>query len=166
MEIALRETAEDDLTFVLGSERAPGATEFVGQWPRERHLEAIQRTDEDHLIIVGGASERLGFVILQGVGGPHNSLEVRRIVVHRPGAGIGRRALSLVVDRAFEKHKAHRVWLDTFTGNNRAQRAYAAAGFIREGVLREAFLKNDRYESLVIMSILRSEWRPAPPLQT
>jgi RimJ/RimL family protein N-acetyltransferase len=56
------------------------------------------------------------------------------------------------------RHAAHRVWLDTFTWNERAQRAYAAAGFVWEGVLREALLKNGRFESLVVMSVLRSEW--------
>lgn len=162
MEIVLRETTEDDLEFVLDAERAPGAAHLVGQWPRHRHLEAIARSDEDHLIVVGSGG-RLGFAILQGIDGPHNSVEVRRIVVNRPGEGIGRRALSLVVDRAFVKHEAHRVWLDTFTGNERAQRSYAATGFVREGILREALLKNGRYESLVVMSILRSEWTAASP---
>jgi diamine N-acetyltransferase len=158
VEITVRETAADDLEFVLSAERAPEAVALVGQWTRERHLDAIARRDEEHLTIVG-AGVQLGFAILQGIGGPNDSIEVRRIVVVRRGEGIGRRALALVVDRAFAVHGANRVWLDTFTGNERAQRAYAAAGFVGEGVLREALLKNGRYESLVVMSILRSEWR-------
>ena len=81
-------------------------------------------------------------------------------MVTRRGEGVGRTALRLIVDRAFVAHDAHRVWLDTFTGNERAQRAYEAAGFVREGVLREALLKNGRFESLVVLSVLRGEWTP------
>jgi RimJ/RimL family protein N-acetyltransferase len=56
---------------------------------------------------------------------------------------------------------SHRVWLDTFTWNHRAQRAYLAAGFVREGVLRDALRKKGRFESLIVMSILRPEWEAA-----
>jgi diamine N-acetyltransferase len=79
-------------------------------------------------------------------------------VVEPRGGGLGQRALELIVDRAFTRHRAHRVWLDTFTWNERARRAYAGAGFVYEGVLREALLKNGRFESLVVMSIIRPEW--------
>ena len=44
------------------------------------------------------------------------------------------------------------------TWNERAQRAYAAAGFVREGVLREVLYMNGRLESLVVMSVLKAEW--------
>jgi hypothetical protein len=40
-----------------------------------------------------------------------------------------------------------------------AQRAYAAAGFVHEGVLREVLYINGRFESLVVMSVLRAEWK-------
>jgi len=157
MRIGLRETIEADLDFVIRAEREEEAARLVGQWSRQRHREALGRDDEEHLLIVVD-EQPAGFALLQGVGGENRSIEIRRIVVNERGRGLGRRALELIVDRAFTRHRAHRVWLDTFTWNERAEHAYAAAGFVKEGVLREALLKNGRFESLVVMSVLRGEW--------
>jgi diamine N-acetyltransferase len=156
VDVAVRETTEGDLDFVLALETEPEAARLVGQWTRDRHREAIGRADEEHLLILAGEN-RVGYALLQGVGDPNRSIEIRRIVVGPRGA-IGRRALRLIVDRSFRRHAAHRVWLDTFPWNERARRAYAAAGFVREGTLRDVLLKNGRFESLVVMSILRPEW--------
>jgi diamine N-acetyltransferase len=161
MAIRIREAGEADLDFVIAAENEPRAAPLVGQWSRGRHRESIARADEEHLLILDDG-EPVGFALLQGLGGENRSIEIRRIVVNRPGQGLGRRALALILDRAFADHGAHRVWLNTFTWNERAQRAYAAAGFVREGVLRDALVKDGRFESLVVMSILRPEWGQDP----
>ena len=85
-------------------------------------------------------------------------MELRRIVATRRGEGLGRRALGLVLQHGFEVLGAHRIWLDVMVENARAQRAYAAAGFVREGVLRDALRVGDEYRSLVVMSVLAHEW--------
>jgi RimJ/RimL family protein N-acetyltransferase len=79
-------------------------------------------------------------------------------VIADRGRGIGRRALRLVLDRAFGELGAHRVWLDVKPHNERALRAYRAVGFVHEGVLRDALLTDGAYESLAIMSVLEHEW--------
>jgi hypothetical protein len=55
VDVAIRETTEDDLDFVLASESAPEAAPLVGQWSRERHREAIGGPDEEHLLILEGS---------------------------------------------------------------------------------------------------------------
>jgi diamine N-acetyltransferase len=157
VEISIREGTEADLDFVIAAEREPEAAPLLGQWSRERHLEALCSASEEHLVVIGD-DRPVGFALLQGLDDTHRSIEIMRFTVTRRGEGLGRRALALIVDRVFEHHGAHRVWLDTFPRNERAQRAYAATGFVHEGVLRECRFKNGRFESLVIMSILRSEW--------
>ena len=74
------------------------------------------------------------------------------------GRGLGREALELVLDHAFGELGAHRVWLDVKVDNERARRACAAAGFVDEGVLRDALLTGGRVESLAVLSILEHEW--------
>lgn len=158
MAIELRATTESDLDFVLASEADPDVAPFITRWSRERHREAIASADEEHLMVTDdGASA--GFALLTGLSGEQDSIEIRRVVVTPRGEGLGRRALAAIVTRAIEKQGAHRVWLDTMVPNLRAQRAYAAAGFVREGVLRDAWREGDRRESLVVMSILAPEWR-------
>jgi diamine N-acetyltransferase len=99
----------------------------------------------------------VGFVLLAGLTNENRSVGLRRIVVEPAGRGLGRAALALVLDHAFDGLGAHRVWLDVKVDNARARRAYEAVGFVAEGVLRDALLTDGRYESLVVMSVLAHE---------
>ena len=157
MALDLRPTADSELDFVLELEADPDVSPFISPATRERHAEAISDPDQEHLLVTDDG-EPVGFALLAGIENPHRSLEVRRIGVVTRGKGVGRRALALIVDRAFERWSPRRVWLDVIDHNERAQRAYEAAGFVREGVLRESLRIGDRYESMVIMSVLMSEW--------
>ncbi|MCQ4921708.1 GNAT family N-acetyltransferase [Tissierella carlieri] len=66
--------------------------------------------------------------------------------------------MKLVKEIAFEQLKAHRLWPDVKTKNQRTQNLYKSEGFIEEGILRECILYNDSYESLVVMLILKNEY--------
>ncbi len=63
------------------------------------------------------------------------------------------------VDSSFEVLKLHRLSLDVFSFNVRAEKCYLKAGFKREGVLRDAVLNGDEYADDILMSILEDEWR-------
>ena len=99
----------------------------------------------------------VGFVLLAGLANPHRCVELRRIVVSPAGHGLGRVGLALTIDHVFDRLHAHRLWLDVKVDNHRAQRAYERAGFIREGVLRDALLVDGTYVSLIVMSIIAPE---------
>ena len=155
----LRPATEADLAFVLDAEADLEAAPFINQWSADRHRQAIGVADEEALIVVDG-DERVGFVLLAGLEDSNRVIELRRIVVIRRSEGIGRRTLSLVLERAFGELGAHRVWLDVKPHNERARRAYAAVGFVEEGVMRDcARTPEGEYESLVLMSMLEPEWR-------
>lgn len=156
--LAIRPTEERDLAFVLAAQDDPEAAAMITPRPRERHLAAIADPGEAHLVIER-AGELVGYALISGLAGRHRNAEIRTLVVTRPGEGIGRGALALILERLFGERGMHRVWLDAIAGNDRAQRAYAAAGFVREGEMREAWRREDgRFESLVLMSILEHEW--------
>jgi diamine N-acetyltransferase len=157
MTLILRETTAEDLDFVLAAEADPDASPFVIRWSREQHERALSDADQAHLLVASGDAA-VGFVLLAGLENEHRSVELRRIVVATKGRGLGREALALVLDHAFGPLGAHRVWLDVKVHNERARRAYAAVGFVEEGVLREALLSDGTYESLAVMSILDREW--------
>jgi len=161
--IELRDATEEDLDFVIACQSDPDAAPYIAQPSREQLRGEIAAADTE-LLLISEDGEPIGFALVGGLTSPHDSVEIRRMAVTRRGEGVGRRALAALVDRAFERHGAHRVWLDVITDNERAQRAYEAVGFVREGVLREAWRKGERRESLVVMSILAPEWsaRPAP----
>ncbi|OFS74691.1 GNAT family acetyltransferase [Lactobacillus sp. HMSC08B12] len=53
----------------------------------------------------------------------------------------------------------HRLELDVFSFNPRAQKAYLRAGFKREGVLRDAVFDRGKYADDILMAILEDDWR-------
>lgn len=75
------------------------------------------------------------------------------------GRGIGTWAVEATRDFAFAVLKLHRLELDVFSFNHRAERAYEKAGFRREGVLRDAVMDGGEYADDILMAILEDEWR-------
>lgn len=160
--VRLRSTTLEDLDFVLAAEQDPENRPFIIPWSREQHTVTLTDPDLAHRIIYrvpqGGP---VGFVILAGLTNPHRSIEFRRIVVTAKRQGLGRAAVRLVKHFAFAEQGAHRLWLDVKDHNHRARRLYEAEGFVVEGVLRECLKGDAGFESLVIMSMLSSEYREA-----
>jgi diamine N-acetyltransferase len=159
MNIRLVGTRENDLDFVLSAEQSAENRPFVTAWTREQHLGALSNKDLCPLIIENITDDsRVGYIILAGLADTNRSIEFRRIVVTEKGKGYGREALRLVKKMAFQELKAHRLWLDVKEHNVRARHLYDSEGFVAEGVLRECIKGEVGFESLVVMSMLRSEY--------
>jgi len=73
------------------------------------------------------------------------------------GKGYGREAVRLLVDYAFRHHNLVKVCLETTADNERAIRAYEAAGFQREGLLRRHAWVDGTYLDVVVMGALRDD---------
>ena len=67
------------------------------------------------------------------------------------GKGIGTWATEITRDFAFEKLKLHRLELDVYSFNPRAETVYLKAGFKREGVLRDAIMDGDIHDGDVVV---------------
>jgi RimJ/RimL family protein N-acetyltransferase len=72
--------------------------------------------------------------------------------------GYGSETMALLASHCFETLNLNRVSLKVYAYNVRAVRANEKAGFILEGRLREAVYKFGKYDDVLIMAILRSEW--------
>ena len=156
--VALRPARAADLDAIVSAERSPHARPFVGQDPPARHAEAIADPARELLVIADAAGGFAGYVLLAGIGNRDTGIELRRVVVARPGEGVGRAALPLVLDRAFTTHRTHRVWLDVRIDNHRARRLYGALGFRTDGILRAAMHVDGRQHDQLLLSLLSREW--------
>ncbi|MEU3312012.1 GNAT family protein [Streptomyces sp. NPDC006662] len=79
------------------------------------------------------------------------------------GRGHGSEATRLLVDHLFGAYGLHRLELDTWSGNERAVRAFSRLGFQEEGRRREAALVAGRRYDRVLFGLLREEWaKPRP----
>jgi RimJ/RimL family protein N-acetyltransferase len=72
--------------------------------------------------------------------------------------GYGTDAVNALVDFGFGTLRLERIWLNVWTENARARRAYEKAGFVHEGTLRHDRYEGGRFTDGDIMSILRDEW--------
>lgn len=157
--VRLRPTMQSDLEFVLSIEHDPENLPYITPWERTQHEAAIRFPDFRHFIVEGGADlEPVGFLILIGCRSRHQSLELKRMVVQAKGGGFGRAALRVAKKVAFDDLGAHRLWLDVKAHNTRAKALYDGEGFVLEGTLREAVRTDRGFESLIVMSMLQSEF--------
>jgi len=73
--------------------------------------------------------------------------------------GYGAETMRLLLKHCFETLNLNRVYLQVYAENLRGKRAYEKAGFVQEGCLREAVYKRGKYDDVIVMSVLRSEWQ-------
>ena len=109
----------------------------------------------EHLIIAENEFNK----IIAFMGTENNRLEMLFICSAERGKGIGTWATEITRDFAFEKLKLHRLELDVYSFNSRAETVYLKAGFKREGVLRDVIMDGAKYADDILMSILEDEWR-------
>jgi RimJ/RimL family protein N-acetyltransferase len=73
--------------------------------------------------------------------------------------GYGTEALQTLIRHGFETLGLNRIWLRVYETNARGIQAYKKAGFIHEGIMRQAHWKNGRFVDVHIMGVLVSEWK-------
>ncbi len=161
----LRLARVEDVSALMAMERLPEYRAFVGNWTEELHGERMASADCRYLIAESESGEMSGFAILRGLASGQHSVRLQRIVVTDPNRGFGTLMMRGILDNVFQDLKAHRLWLDVFETNTRAQHVYERLGFRREGVLREAIFRDGEYHTQILMSILDREYEAAQSRQ-
>ncbi len=73
--------------------------------------------------------------------------------------GMGTETIQLMLKVAFEALNLHRVWLRVFEDNQRALRCYEKVGFVNEGRLRDAEFRYGKYMGVLLLGMLRPDWK-------
>jgi len=154
-----RDATPDDIPQIRALERLPQFRTLVGSWPEDQHLRTLADPGAAYIVAEGQQGTVAAFAILQGLSSEHGSVELKRLVVGVPNQGLGRKLLTEVANLAFGKHRAHRLFLDVFVTNDRARHVYENFGFRKEGIMRDAIYRDGAYHSLVLMSLLESEYQ-------
>ncbi len=180
--VALRPTALADIDFVMAAERHPDNAQYVGQWTRAQHAGAMAQpskgiaqpskgisepspgiaSENQAHFIATHSSQRVGFILLNG-NDLHRAVHLQRIVVVEKHKGYGRQILQWVKHFTFETLGYHRLWFDVLEGNSRARQLYDSEGFVQEGVLRDGWKTDSGYQSMLIMSMLETEYHAFTP---
>ena len=130
----------------------------------ERFLEVYRlrnlQPDRLDLAVVDQASgECVGEAVLNQWDKENRSCNFRTLI--GPGGrdrGLGTEALRLIIGYGFEQLGLHRISLEVYAFNPRARHVYEKAGFVAEGVLREALRYDDQWIDATVMSVLDHEW--------
>ncbi len=123
-------------------------------------LKSIQDTNRYYFLIIYPDNCIIGETVINEIDNQTKSANFRIGIFQssEQGKGIGTWAVEVTRDFAFEILKLHRLSLDVFSFNTRAEKCYLKAGFKREGVLRDAVLNGKEYADDILMSILENEW--------
>jgi RimJ/RimL family protein N-acetyltransferase len=117
---------------------------------------AADQTRVLFVIRLAGSTDPAGFLVFSGIQPVHRSAELGiRVGSERDrGRGIGRAALTLALDYAWNHLNLMRVHLRVLADNERAIKAYSAAGFSVEGRhARSAFI-GGRWHDMLTMAAL------------
>lgn len=167
--VILRRPQPQDLAAVVRWYHDPEIARLTRYQTRPMTTAEIQRSFEQRLLspdalaysIVEAASARLvGFTTFSALDIDNGSVLFHITLGEHDawGRGLGSEATELMLEHAFERLGLHRVGLSVFSYNERAIRAYEKAGFVIEGRLRDAILREGRYFDEVQMGALASEW--------
>lgn len=128
---------------------------------REWYATRASVDDRLDLAVVDKASGAVvGEVVLNDVDATARSANFRTLIgPEGRGRGLGTEAARLILGYGFEVIGLHRIGLDVFALNPRAQRVYEKVGFVVEGVKRDAFAFDGSYVDEIWMSILEDEWQ-------
>ncbi|MFT5195456.1 MAG: RimJ/RimL family protein N-acetyltransferase [Candidatus Promineifilaceae bacterium] len=131
----------------------------------EAFCEKISKTDDraDYAITLKDDPESsyIGEVVLNEIDDENRSASFRIAMSGSAyfGKGYGSEATRLIIDYGFSTLNLHRIELEVYDFNPRAQHVYEKCGFVKEGVKRDVLFWDGRYQSAIIMSILEDEWR-------
>ena len=150
---AFREDAQ--LGIVIGAEDDPtenGVRRFIARQP------GLRARGEFLGLAVTDATKRpfLGHVMLHTVAWRHRRAEVGYwLVPAARGRGVGRTAVSLLVEWAFETLELERIEITTTPDNTAARALAEALGFTQEGVMIARNLERGKRVDVVLLARLR-----------
>ncbi|MGN0203985.1 MAG: GNAT family N-acetyltransferase, partial [Coprococcus sp.] len=124
-------------------------------------IKSLEDENRYFFLIIAKDGHILGECVINEIDWELRSANFRIGIFHAEarGKGIGTWAVEIMRDFAFEELNLHRLELDVYSFNSRAEKVYLKAGFRREGVLRDAIRNGNQYADDILMAILEDEWR-------
>lgn len=136
----------------------------------KQYCQKVMKADDraDYAITAKGDPTYLGEVVLNDIDWINRSAGFRIALAREAlfGQGYGTEATRLMIDYGFQTLNLHRIELEVYDFNPRAQHVYEKVGFVQEGVRRDALLWNGRYQNAIIMSILEEDWTNLRTIQS
>ena len=140
--------------------RRSDAREFIARARRRRRA----GTDLALMIIERESDRLIGGIGVHGIESVHRHAEIG-YWLGRPfwGRGYASEAVEALVAGCFRSLRFHRVEAGVFRGNAGSENVLRKAGFVPEGVRREAFFKDGVWKDDLLFGITEAEWSRRRP---
>lgn len=117
------------------------------------------KSKEVYAVYLKENNTHIGNISIQQLDLKNNNAEIAYIFGEKQywGQGYAFEASKLLLKRAFEDLKLHRIYFGTHTENIAMQKLGEKLGFIKEGIKKDAQLKNGKYNDIVIYAIINKE---------
>ena len=133
------------------------------------YYEALLSSDKDVVLAIVDekTKKHIGNVGLHKIDWIHRSAELGIVLGNKAfwGRKIGKRAWALITAYGFQVLNLNRIYAYVLKDNLASRKSAEAAGFVREGTIREFMYKNGCYVDAFYMNVLKSDAPPLPVIQ-
>lgn len=128
----------------------------VSDWYKTRNMQSDRL---DLAIALKDSNQIIGEVVFNEYDDCSNNVNFRVLMSQSySNKGLGSEAIQLFIQYGFEQLNLHKISLEVFSFNPRAEHVYTKVGFKLEGIKREDFKYNDKYIDTKIFGLLKSEY--------
>jgi RimJ/RimL family protein N-acetyltransferase len=166
VKVSFRRAEPEDVDFLLDLVTGDDVEPFLGgraRLDREGLLAEIERSraepEEYGRFVIDADGERAGVMGFEVANRRSRIAHVERLAVHPAFRG---RRIADEAARQLQRHLLfdlgyHRLQLEIYGFNERAIRHAERAGFVREGVRRQAYWRHDRWNDAVLFGLVRED---------
>lgn len=117
------------------------------------------KSKEVYAVYLNENNIHIGNISLQCIDKKNNSAEIAYLFGEKQywGQGYAFEASELLMQRAFDGLKLHRIYFGTHIENIAMQKLGEKLGFKKEGIKKDAQFKGGKYNDIVIYAIINSE---------
>ncbi len=121
----------------------------------------LRRPDKKLFVIETKEGQAVGTIGFDHIDWKNQRAEFGNMLVARAhrGQGYAGDATRTALRFGFEEMNLNRIYLEVYAWNEEAVRLYKKCGFEIEGVLRETYFSEGRFNDTVLMAVLRGTWK-------
>jgi len=119
-------------------------------------------TQSNFAVIHKDTGLMIGMIGIYDIDNASRKCEWGRILIGHPeflNQGYGREAIEVVLEYAFDYLNMNRVQCTCIGSNRKVITLYKSIGFTEEGTFRDYVFKNNKYDNVVLFSILKKEYK-------
>jgi len=164
--VAIRPARADDVDFLVELYADEDVRPFLaaaGSYDREAVAERVaQDPEEGGVMVVESGGERAGAMAWELRNRRSAIVHVSGLAVHprHRGRRLADEAARLLQHHLLRERGFHRIELEIYGFNERAQRHAERAGFVREGVKRQAYRRGDGWVDGVLYAVVAEDLDP------